>query len=287
MRWPREQQFLPRMVLSIVALCALVSTVIAGLHVVQPVVVTERDNFITDFLAFRWIYFPAQGCNLPCVLGILAAACILVTTLRPAWTAAAIWVFAAFSIPLALAAFPLDWLTAPYAQWAARHNGALMSLPLAALLLVALVHTPLANAVARGPACGIVVLVGLAVSLWHVAGTEKWSAFLMHFSDVLQSHSGVIPWDVVAAPSGSRQEELAWKMVWAWTNPDLSLVALPRSCVNSVIDNPPGLGWQPYTLSNIATMPALRNVTYTYLLPPDRQRAACPTAGGSQVNGRR
>ena len=100
-----------------------------------------------------------------------------------------------------------------------------MSLPLAALLLFARVHMPLATAMTRRPARGIVVILGLTVSLWHIAATKQWSAFLTHFSNVLQSQDGIIAWDTVAAPPASRQAKLAAKMVWPWTNPDLSLVA--------------------------------------------------------------
>jgi hypothetical protein len=65
-------------------------------------------------------------------------------------------------------------------------------------------------------------------------------------------------------------------MWWDWTNPDLSLLALPRRCINSVIANPTSyVGWEAYTLSNVATMPAIPGITYTYLLPSDRQEAAC------------
>jgi hypothetical protein len=73
--------------------------------------------------------------------------------------------------------------------------------------------------------------------------------------------------------------KLAAKMWWDWTNPDLSLLALPRSCVNSVIANPTWyVGWDPYTLSNLATMPPIPGVTYTYLLPSEQQQAACPAS---------
>jgi magnesium transporter len=57
----------------------------------------------------------------------------------------------------------------------------------------------------------------------------------------------------------------------------ISVVALPRSCVNSVIANPAGRNrWEPHNLSDLATMPAIPGITYTYLLPLDEQRAACP-----------
>jgi hypothetical protein len=279
MRWRDERRLLPRIVLSVAAVCALASAGIAAHDVVYPWSVNERDGMITDFVALWWLYRPEFGYNLPAVLGILAVPCILLTIVRPAWGVATTWIFGALSIPLALAAFWLDWLTAPYTQYAARHNGALMSLPLAALLLYAQVHAPFATAVTSKPARGIVALLGLTVSLWHVAATEQWSAFLTHFSNVLQSRDGIIAWDAVVAPPGSRQAELAAKMVWPWANPDLSLVALPRSCINSVIANPTWyVGWEPHTLSNLATMPVIPGVTYTYLLPSDQQRAACPAA---------
>jgi hypothetical protein len=277
MRLRREPRLLSRSVLLVAALCALAATLVAAHDVIHPIDVAERNSFFSDFLALHWLYVPATGCNLPCALGILAAACILLTMLRPAWGLATTWIFAGLSIPVALATFWVDWLIVPVAQFIARYNGALMSLPLAVLLLLARLHTPLATAMTRRPARGIVILLGLAVSLWHIGATEQWSAFLTHFSNVLQSRDGIIAWDTVAAPPGSREAALAGKIVWGWTNPDLSLLALPRSCVNSVIANPTWyVGWEPHTLSNLATMPAFPGITYTYLLPSDQQRAACP-----------
>ena len=275
MRWRSEPHLLPRIVLSVAAFCALAGTVVAVYFVLKPTYVIERNGFIADFLALQWLYRAGDGYNLPCILGILALPCILVTTVRPTWGLAITWIFAAVSIPLAFAAFWRDYMIVPYTQFAARYNAALMSLPLA-LLLVARVHMPLATAMTRRPARGIVVILGLAVSLWHIAATKQWSAFLTHFSNVLQSRDGIIAWDTVAAPPASRQAKLAAKMVWPWTNPDLSLVALPRSCVNSVIANPTWyVGPEPHNPSNLATMPAIPDITYTYLLPSDQQRATC------------
>jgi hypothetical protein len=275
-RWRAEPRLLPRIILALAAVCALASTVIGTYLVFNPLNVAERDSFVAAFLALRWLYEPGFGYNLPSVLGILAVPCIFLATVRPAWKLATTGIFAALSISLAFAAFWLDWLIVPTTQWAARDNGALMSLPLAALLLFARVHKPLAAAITGTPARGMVAILGLAVSLWHVAATEQWSAFLAHFANVLQSHDGIVAWDKVIEPRASRQAKLAAKMWWDWTNPDLSLLALPRSCVNSVIANPTWyVDWDPYTLSNVATMPAIPGVTYTYLLPLDQQQAAC------------
>ncbi len=275
-RWRGESRLLPRIILALTAVCALAAAVIGAYLVLQPFNVAERDSFIGAFLALRWLYEPDFGFNLPCILGLLAVPCIFLTVVRPAWGLATNWIFAAVSIPLAIAAFWLDWLIVPTTHWAARDNGALMSLPLAALLLFARVRKPLAAAITGAPARGIVAMLGLAISLWHVAATEQWAVYLGHFSKVLQSNDGIVAWDSVIGLPPSRQAKLATKMWWDWTNPDLSLLALPRSCINSVIANPTWyVHWDPYTLSNLATMPAIPGITYTYLLPPDQQRAVC------------
>jgi hypothetical protein len=276
-RWRGEPRVLPRIVLALAAVCAAAGTAVGADLVFHPFYLAERDSFIAAFLALRWLYQPGVGINLPCIFGLLAVPCICLAMARPAWTPVIGGTFAALSISLALAAFRLDWLIVPTTQWGARHNGALMSLPLAVLLLVARGHKPLAAAVTGAPVRGIVAILGLAVSLWHVAATERWSAFLAQFSDVLRSHDGIVAWAAVTGPPASRQARRAAKMQWDWTNPDLSLLALPRSCINSVIANPTSyVGWDPYTLSDLATMPAIPGVTYTYLLPPDRRAAACP-----------
>src|SRR4029078_6020908 len=127
--------------------------------------------------------------------------------IRPGWGIATNWIFAALSISLALASFWLDWLIAPFTQFAARNNAALIVLPLASLFLLARVHVPLATAMTGKAAIGIVALLGLTASLWHVAATDQWSAFVTHFSNVLQSRDGIIAWDNVVAPPGSRQAE--------------------------------------------------------------------------------
>jgi hypothetical protein len=288
MRWRHERELLPRIMLSIAGLCGLASAALAAYHLLHWQVhyapgllnadASDPGSFIAEFLALHWLYTPdgGDGLNLPSMLGILAALCILTSVLRPAWGSTPIWTFAGLSVPLTLASFWFDWLTAPPAQFAARDNPALISLPIAALMLVARVHPRLATAMTKGPVREIVVLLGLTVSLVHVSATEKWSAYLTHFSNVLQSRTGVIPWYAVAAPPESRQAGLASMMLWHWAIPDLSLVAVPRSCVYSVINYPQGwVGWRPHTLSNIMTMPRIPGLIYTYLLPPDVQRTAC------------
>jgi hypothetical protein len=92
---------------------------------------------------------------------------------------------------------------------------------------------------------------------------------------VLVSNNGIIPSAVLLQPPGARSAQLAAMMIWSWTNPDLSILAVSRRCMTSVIANSPG-HWQPYDLQDPTTLPQISSLTYTYLLSPDRQAAACP-----------
>jgi hypothetical protein len=86
MRWRDERRLLPRIVLSVVALCALASIAIGIRDVLYPPInIENRNSFITAFLALWWVYYPGHGWNLPVVLGILAVPCILLTMVRPSW----------------------------------------------------------------------------------------------------------------------------------------------------------------------------------------------------------
>ena len=88
-------------------------------------------------------------------------------------------------------------------------------------------------------------------------------------------NSGIIPSDMLLRPPGTRPAHLAAKMIWSWTNPDLSILALPRRCITSIIANPQPLNWY-YNLQDPTTLPRIPGLAYTYLLPPDRQGTACP-----------
>jgi hypothetical protein len=92
---------------------------------------------------------------------------------------------------------------------------------------------------------------------------------------VLVSHTGIIPSAALLEPPEARSTQLSKMMIWSWTNPDLSILAVPRRCMTSVIANATD-GWQPYNILNPATLPQIPGVTYAYLEPPDRQAAACP-----------
>jgi hypothetical protein len=275
MRWRDETRVLPRAILGLSAICVLAGAWIGLGYLLHPIDVSERSAFFANFVGFNWLYVRGAGCNLPCALGIIAVLCIVADLLQPRWGRTMVLTSAALAVPLSVGAFWWDCLTVPSTHFFARNNGALMSCPLGLMLLLARMHGPTGVAMTRRSIAGIVVVLGLTVSLWQVSATAKWTYFLAHFAEVLDSRGGIIPSNAVLQPMGSRAAVVSAMMMWPWTNPDLSLVALPRRCVTSLIDNPPSVAWQPYRVDNIATMPALCGVTYAYLLPANRWRSAC------------
>jgi hypothetical protein len=195
------------------------------------------------------------------VLGLLAGISIIACIAVPNISRVSVVSFGIIATVLAVAAFWADALTVPAAQFYARHNAAFMSFPLIILVLVARFMRGTGNRLTAPPVQKIVIILGVTVSLWHIQATEKWSTFFSHFRTL--------------RPPGTRPAHLAAKMIWSWTNPDLSILALPRRCITSIIANPQPLNWY-YNLQDPTTLPRIPGLAYTYLLPPDRQGAACP-----------
>jgi hypothetical protein len=144
------------------------------------------------------------------------------------------------------------------------------------IVLAARLVPTVAKQLTTPPIQAIVMLLGLSVSLWHLQATEKWSTFLTQVRAVLATSSGIIPATVLLDAPEIRQSRLAAAMMKGWTNPDLSIIALSRQCVTTIIGNPQwNTGWQPYDLLNPSTLPQIPEPTYAYLVPPDRQASEC------------
>src|SRR4029077_15121967 len=134
------------------------------------------------------------------------------------------------------------------------------------VVLVARFVPGTANRITAPPVQKIVIILGVTVSLWHIQATEKWSTFFSHFRTVINLNSGIIPSDMLMRPEGTRPAQLAAKMIWSCSNPDLSILARTRRCITSIIANPQPRNWS-YNLQDSNTLPRIPGLTYTYLLP--------------------
>ncbi len=268
---------LAQLALGLALLAILASAVVGTYWILFPYAPEERAVFISQSLLHQWwLYVPGAGCNLPAALGVLAGIAILTCIAIPNIARLAALAFGIVAVILAVASVWVDALTVPAAQFYARHIGAFLSFPLMILVMFARFVPSVSQRLITPPVQSIVMILGVAASLWHIQATEKWSAFLGDFRSVLVSNSGIIPLAEILQPPGARSAQLASMMIWSWTNPDLSILAVSRRCVTSIVANSPGHG-QPYDLQDPGTLPRIPGLTYTYLLPPGRQVAACPS----------
>ena len=264
-----------RLALGLALLAILASAVVGSYWILFPYAPEERALFVSQsLLDQRWLYVPGAGWNLPAALSLLSSIAILTCIAAPNIARTVVLAFGIVAAILAVASFWTNALTVPAAQFYARHNGAFLSIPLMILVMVARFMPGVSHRLTTPSVQSIVIILGVAASLWHIQATEKWSAFLAHFRTVLVSNSGIIPSAVLLQPPGARSAQLADMMIWSWTNPDLSILAVSRRCISSVIANTTS-HWQPYDLQDPATLPRIPGLTYTYLLSPDRQSAAC------------
>ena len=266
LRLREEEGLLPKLVLLVAALGALASAAIGADYAIHPQFVSERGSLIDSLLHFQWLYIPHFGLNLTCALGLLAALCIIAVMVWPAIGRGVALVFLVVATLSALATFRVHALVVPAAQFTARDIAAFMSLPAGILLIVARRQPALAARSTQGTVLGIVAALGLGASLWHVAATRDWLQFRSHLVVLLQSRTGIIPWSAVIGTADPRQVAMIGKMMWPWSNPDLSLVLLPRQVVTSIIAYPDWYsGWRPYALSDPKTLPQIPHLTYDYL----------------------
>jgi hypothetical protein len=266
LRLREEAGLRPKLVLLVAALGALASAVVGADYAFHPLSVRERGGLIDSMLNFEWLYIRHSGLNLICALGILAALCIIAVMLRPAIGRAVVLLFSLVAILSALAAFKVNALVVPSAAFDARDIAAFMSLPAGILLIVSRLRPGFAARSTQNAVLGIVAALGLSASVWHAAATRDWLDFRSHLVMLLQSRTGIVPWSTVISSAEPRQAAMIAKMMWPWSNPDLSLVLLPRAVVTSIIANPESYsGWQPYALSDPGTLPKIPHVTYDYL----------------------
>jgi len=243
---------------------ALWFLIIAGMELSYIVDVPDpssRDSFLGTMLSLGFLVdfgsgFGHGGVNVPALLGIVA--------LAAAWLAGrlerrASLIIAGFGVLAALlvaATAVSDALLAPAIQFAARGLGAVLSLPLAALLLLSLRSSGWAEAWARPAVVPIVLVLAIGQLGWQALGIWYWSRYVADVRAVLSTHRGLVSWPQAVASLPPDRARLLWRFSWYWTNPSLSLVLSPHGKVDALIDNPVAVGWQPFDPANPNELPA-------------------------------
>ena len=156
----------------------------------------------------------------------------------------------------------------PITQFDARHNTTLLTLPLGILFICVQVWPRLGKKLVTASVLGLVCVLGISVTIWHVAATCEWLEFRHSIVRALENQRGIIAWESVRQQADSHEKRLLSTMSFPWTNPVLSLELLARTDITSLIAAPVNYhGWQPYVLTDTQSMPVIPGLVYTYMNP--------------------
>lgn len=241
-------------------------------HVVFPTYVKHRGYFIDDFIHLYWL-FQGQAINPPAAGGLLAGISILAVWRFPKQ---APWIVIAFGLA---AVGLLGWARGHgvATQFPARNHPAIISIPLAIMLLVGLRWPHIAfKALSRHAVHGLTIIailatVGLAAQIVTV---RYWAFYITAVRETLLANRGFIVWEDFLARFPPDQARLLARSNFDWVNPDLSLLLSPTDTVRSLLLNPEkrwGGDWQPWD----PTIRSKRPIRWSF------DPAAFPTASES------
>jgi hypothetical protein len=224
------------------------SSVIEWHYVLTPHSVGNRDSFVSDLVGLRWFLASGQGLNLTAMLGLTGlSALALALWTRTRWVVILGFTLLAggLTITALLGALP----AAPAAAFAARNNGALLSLPTMVLCLL-LSRRPgfwprrLAAPLALGAA------LATCLALIDLRASADWRGYVSRFETTLHTGQGVLPWKMVAATLPPKPAEAFARFSWPWTSPLLSLLLAPDQDIHAIIASRSPDGWQPFDASD-------------------------------------
>ncbi len=242
-----------RGLLVVAALLALSSAVELG-YILLPHTPGNRASFVSDVLSLRWFFATEQGLNVPALLGLLGLAAVALASWRPSrWFGVLAFAIAATGASVAVAAGELP--AAPAAAFAARNNGALLSLPAMGLCLV------LANHPGRWPtSLAFPLLLGamlaLALAVIDFRATRDWRGYISGFETALRTERGVVPLAQLVRRLPPKQAEAIARFSWPWTSGLMSLVLAPQPKIHTLIASPFTGGWEPMDPYRPGTWPS-------------------------------
>jgi hypothetical protein len=242
-----------RGLLLVAGLLALSSAVEVG-YIVLPHTPGNRTSFVNDFLSLRWFFATGQGLNVPALLGLLGLAAVALAFWRPLrWFALLGFTIVAAGVSVAVVVGELP--AAPAAAFAARNNGALLSLLAMGLCLFLVGHPGRWQA---SLACPLLLGATLAFALAIVdfSATRDWRGYIGAFETALRTERGVVPSAQVVRRLPPAQAEAIARFSWPWTGGLMSLVLAPESKIHTIIASPYTGGWEPMDPNRPGTWPS-------------------------------
>jgi hypothetical protein len=215
-------------------------------YVLHPIHPANRDGFIAQMLACKWLYMPEVGPNVPACLGLLACATVMAVWAWPGRTRVWLGGFFLAAVTLAAGAVVIPAWRAPVMQFYARDQTGFLSIPLALIALWLWRHPRRWRTAAVVPASAVLLLLALATAAVQAATTADWDHYVTAVRGVLRDDTGVVSWDAMMRTLPPDEATLFARLNWGWTYPDLSLLLADQGEARAIIANPPGQPWQPW-----------------------------------------
>jgi hypothetical protein len=241
-----------RGLLVVAGLLALSSAVELG-YILFPHTPGNRASFVTDVLSLRWFFATGQGVNVPALLGLLGLAAVVLVRWRPLrWFA--VLAFAVVAAVASVAVVVGELPAAPAAAFAARNNGALLSLPAMALCLFFARHPGRRQA---SPTCPLLLgaMLALALAVIDLRATRDWRGYIGAFEAALRTERGVVSWSEVVRRLPPAEAEAFARFSWPWTGGLMSLVLASQPKIHTIIASPYTGGWEPLDPNRPGTWP--------------------------------
>src|SRR5580658_3097491 len=166
-------------------------------YAVNPIHPANRDGFIRQMLAFKWLYSAWFGLNVPAALGLLACATVLIIWWKP--RLAGVWLcgFLAAALALTAAAFLTPSGRAPVMQFYARDLPALLSVPLALVAIWLRQYPERWRTVPVAQASVVLLILALTTSAVQAAITADWDRYVTALRGVLRGATGIVSWEAM------------------------------------------------------------------------------------------
>lgn len=240
----------------------LIASAIEAIRIFHPHNQSNRDGLIDDVIGLHWLNAPGNGFNLAAILGLSAVGTLLVAYCLPRLRGASVAVFVGLCLACGggVWAWPAARAQLPY--FAARDLGAFASFFLTPIVLTAWRHptSGCSHLIAFAARQRMVLAaLALATSTIQLALNRDWAAYTDEFRAVIVSRDGLVSWQEVVSGAPQDKAALLRRLVWGWTNPDLSLLFQGGATVRTIVANPqPAPGdkpWRPWEPADPKTWP--------------------------------
>jgi hypothetical protein len=152
-----------------------------------------------------------------------------------------------------------DRLLASGAQFAARNNAVLLSLPLGlAALGLAAFPARLTPVLLRQASAAVAVMIVTSLA-WDAYATHHWSRYVGIVRGILDANRGFVEWDHALDLLPTEERHLLRRLTHAWTVSPLSFALAPKGRVKAVLGESNPRGWRPYDPRDLARIPRGRH----------------------------